>query len=181
MKISPLSKKLLAFTVLLWILPRFYFCGPFFTIYRSPRKKWLMTKRFPTEKSDRIIVFQNLRCWPRRGLKPFRKKRKKILFVWASSKRPTAGGGSVSVAVSVSDICHVTDDIRYVTHETWPMTPDTWHIKHDMRDLTHDTWFFSKFFFFIVSVLLSTHVEEFSASRKRYLISTFPKALCTVH
>ena len=51
-------------------------------------------------------------------------------------------GGSVVVAVGVSDMLEVTGDTWYVTCDRWHVTRDMWYLTHDTWNLTHDTWFF---------------------------------------
>ena len=74
-------------------------------------------------------------------------------------ERELAWGGSVAVAVDVSDMTQVTGDMQHVTCDTWQMTQDTYHV----------TQFFLPIFFgiFIFFVLLSAHVVRFPVSRMR--------------
>ena len=50
-----------------------------------------------------------------------------------------AGGGSVAVAVGVSNMLQVTSDTGHVTHDTLQATRYTRHVTPDMWYLTHDT------------------------------------------
>ena len=51
-----------------------------------------------------------------------------------------AAGGSVVVAVGVSNMWQMTRDIWHITHDTWHLTPDTWHLSPDTWHVTCDTW-----------------------------------------
>ena len=74
-----------------------------------------------------------------------------------------AGGGSVAVAVGVSERWHMTRDTPRMTH-------DTWH-RHQICDKRHMILSvpFWLFLFFLVSVLLSAHVKKFSVSHVQNL------------
>ena len=86
---------------------------------------------------------------------------------------------AVAVAVSVSDKCQVTGDMRHVIPDTWHMTHDTWHMTHDIWDLTHEPWIkknhFCLFLSLLVSMLLSANVARFSVSHMRNCFLCFLK------
>ena len=46
-----------------------------------------------------------------------------------------AGGGSMAVAVSASDMWHVAHDMWHVTTDMWHLTPGTWHLTPNMWHL----------------------------------------------
>ena len=72
--------------------------------------------------------------------------------------------------IGVSDMWQVTNETLHMTHDTWYMTCDMGHMTHDMWRMTHDTWHWqpslicSNYVWFLVLVLLSSHVEVFSVS-----------------
>ena len=70
-----------------------------------------------------------------------------------------AGGGSVAVAVGVSDMLQGTGDTRHLTHDTWRLTPYTSHLTPD----------------FFLSVQLSAHDEKFIVSQMRDFSNSFLK------
>ena len=88
-------------------------------------------------------------------------------FWWAFAVMILAGGGSVAVAVGVSDRWQVSGD-------WWQMTGDTRHIKHNKWHLTCDTWHmtfylfkkeiapFCRLFSVFVFVWISAHIDRFS-------------------
>ena len=77
-----------------------------------------------------------------------------------------AGGGSMAMALGVSDRWQVTCD-------NWHATWDTWHVTHDFLKIYLlqflAGWNYSDFF---VSVPLSAHIERLSVSRVRDFFST---------
>ena len=67
-----------------------------------------------------------------------------------------AWGGTVAVAVGVSDTWQVTGDTQHVTHDTWNVTSKTWHVTHNL-------------FFFFFSVLVRFGIGATIRTRRENL------------
>ena len=96
------------------------------------------------------------------------------------------GGGSVAVAVGISDMWHVIGDRWHLTRDTWHLTPDTWPITHDTWHRTPETWHLTPdnwflIFFKSLSVLLSAPNKRFIVSRMRDFVLSRKVFSVTLH
>ena len=93
------------------------------------------------------------------------RNRRKLIWVVADHPAGHSGGFSRGLVPWLKLLTLVTCDRWHAKPETWDMTHDTWYLIHDSRHLKSDICIIIKFV--LDSVLLSPHIERFSASGMR--------------
>ena len=150
----------------------FFFFAYFCSQLKKSKVKLINYKKIPWGKVMKEHRSQNLQFWPEMVINYRINVWVFVTHCWwvkvkISSKillcilGELAGGGSVAVAVGVSDIWQVTGDMQNGTR-------DTWHMIHDMWLKIKEISLFFKL------ALLSAHIEKFSVSRMRNFSSIKP-------